>query len=496
MSRKLGAFNPASTATTIIGTLTTTDSFTRLVLNFNNNATDAGPNSVTVSGGSYTSTAKFGTHSLDGDVNFPVDTFDIDSSLWTLECFLYQTGRSSNNGTTQSVVSSWGGSDSARRYRINCDNGYVGLSSSPDGFNFYGNTSDSDQIPLNTWQHCAWTRNGTQIKIFRNGSLVATGSAGSINPVNTHFVGKSNNGNFNFNGYIDDLRILHGVNLYTSSYTVPTSELTKDILTGDQTIDTRSHSHVWNYQDIYKARRADSWPSNTFDTRISLYLPFDEDFRDLSSYGHTASSAGGASIQSSVKQHGAGSLLLNGTDQYVTIPNHASFQFGSGDFTIEAWVYQTATAGSDAADRHPIVSRMDGSTNRSFHVGIVESSGQQKLQFSYTTDGESGTSGQYTFDCDVTINAWHNVAIVREGSNLYGFLNGTSLSSSTAGAGAISSKTIFVGTSPLTIGHRGLSDQYFQGYIDDVRVTKGLAVYTTSYSVRTDPVGGSLTINP
>ena len=261
MSRKLGAFDPASTATTIIGTLTTTDSFTRLVLNFNNNATDAGPNSVTVSGGSYTSTAKFGTHSLDGDVNFPVDTFDIDSSLWTLECFLYQTGRSSNNGTTQSVVSSWGGSDSERRYRINCDNGYVGLSSSPDGFNFYGNTSDSGQIPLNTWQHCAWTRNGTQIKIFRNGSLVATGSAGSINPVNTHFVGKSNNGNFNFNGYIDDLRILHGVNLYTSSYTVPTSELTKDVLTGDQTIDTRSHSHVWNFSDVYKGRRAGTWPS-------------------------------------------------------------------------------------------------------------------------------------------------------------------------------------------------------------------------------------------
>jgi hypothetical protein len=263
MSRKLGAFDPASTASTTVTGFSTTDSFTRLVLNFNNNATDAGPNGVTVSdsGASYNSTAKFGTHSLSSDVNVPVGTFDIDSSLWTVECFLYQLGRGSNNGGPQSVVSSWGGSDSARRYRINCDSGYVGLSASPDGFNFYGNISDSGLIPLNTWQHCAWQRNGTVINIFRNGSIVATGSAGTIGAVNAHFVGKSNNGNFIFNGYIDDLRILHGINLYTSSYTVPTSEITKDIVATATVVDTRSHSHVWNYQDVYKARRAGTWPS-------------------------------------------------------------------------------------------------------------------------------------------------------------------------------------------------------------------------------------------
>tara|TARA_R100001198_G_C5234321_1_gene212703 strand:+ start:1004 stop:2572 length:1569 start_codon:yes stop_codon:yes gene_type:complete len=353
------------------------------------------------------------------------------------------------------------------------------------------------------WQHYALARESDDtLRMFYDGAVVLTTSFAftydNQATGGTPILFTDPNVTNNFKAYVRDLRIIKDACLYTTAFTVPNEPLTATndgliLATGE---DIRTHSHVWNYTDVYDARFADTWPSNTFDTRISLYLPFDEDFRDLSSYGHTASSAGGASIQSSIKQHGAGSLLLNGTDQYVTIPNHASFQFGSGDFTIEAWVYQTATAGSDAADRHPIVSRMDGSTNRSFHVGIVESSGQQKLQFSYTTDGESGTSGQYTFDCDVTINAWHNVAIVREGSNLYGFLNGTSLSSSTAGAGAISSKTIFVGTSPLTIGYRGLSDQYFQGYIDDVRVTKGLAVYTTSYSVRTDPVGGSLTINP
>ena len=492
MSRKLGAFDPASTASTTVIGFSTTDSFTRLVLNFNNSATDAGPNSVTVStgGGQYTSTAKFGTHSLDGDVNFPVGTFDIDSSLWTLECFLYQTGRSSNNGQAQSVVSSWGGSDSERRYRIHCDNGYVGFSASPDGFNFYGNIVDSGQIPLNTWQHCAWQRNGTVINIFRNGSIVATGSAGAINPVNAHVVGKSNNGNFNFNGYIDDLRILHGINLYTSSYTVPTSELTKDIVATSSVVDTRSHSHVWNYPDIYKARRADTWPSNTFDTRISLYLPFDEDFRDLSSYGHTASSAGGASIQSSIKQHGAGSLLLNGTDEYVTIPNHASFQFGSGDFTIEMWIYMTSNAGSDAGDRHALVARRDSDSNRSFHIGIQSDSGQQKLQFSHTTTGSGGT--QTNYDTDIQLNTWTNIAVVREGSSVLAFVDGTKNSSTHS----IGSDTIFAGTSPLTIGFRNESSQYFPGYIDDLRITKGLAVYTTSYSVRTDPVGGSLTINP
>ena len=520
MSRKFGAFNPASTATTLIvvsspdynsarflvANAPSTSSSVKYYHSFESTLTTIQFGGGTVSsnaGAAIATTAasvKIGTQSLDFPGNDPVTIVPASAgdfsltSAYTLELFFRREA-------TGGVWSTMLGSTNANSV------GWPFLSTRYDKFRAKDYLVGSTTISNNVWYHGALVRySDGSAALFLNGEKDATTSSLAEFVTDNFVLGAINvadSGDGNWNGQLDEIRFTREA-LYSTTFTVPTKALfvpgTDDL--SDQTTlttssDVRAHSHVWNYSDIYKARRADTWPSNTFDTRISLYLPFDEDFRDLSSYGHTASSAGGASIQSSIKQHGAGSLLLNGTDQYVTIPNHASFQFGSGDFTIEAWVYQTATAGSDAADRHPIVSRMDGSTNRSFHVGIVESSGQQKLQFSYTTDGESGTAGQYTFDCDVTINAWHNVAIVREGSNLYGFLNGTSLSSSTAGqGGAISSKTIFVGTSPLTIGYRGLSDQYFQGYIDDVRVTKGLAVYTTSYSVRTDPVGGSLTINP
>ena len=150
----------------------------------------------------------------------------------------------------------------------------------------------------------------------------------------------------------------------------------------------------------------------------------------------------------------------------------------------------TSNAGSSAGDRHALVARRDSDSNRSFHIGIQLDSGQQKLQFSHTTGGSGGT--QTNYDTDIQLNTWTNIAVVREGSSVLAFVDGTKNSSTHS----IGSDTIFAGTSPLTIGFRNESSQYFPGYIDDLRVTKGLAVYTTSYSVRTDPVGGSLTINP
>ena len=485
MSRKLGAFDPASTAGTSIISFSTTDSFTRLVLNFNNSAADAGPNGVTVStgGGQYTSTAKFGTHSLDGDVNFPVGTFDIDSSLWTLECFLYQTGRSSNNGQAQSVVSSWGGSDSERRYRIHCDNGYVGLSASPDGFNFYGNIVDSGQIPLNTWQHCAWQRNGTVINIFRNGSIVATGSAGAINPVNAHVVGKSNNGNFNFNGYIDDLRILHGINLYTSSYTVPTSELTKDIVATSSVVDTRSHSHVWNYPDIYKARRADSWPDLVYDTQIALYLPFNGSLTDFSSYGHTVSAVGDAAVTTSPFQLHA-SCAFDGNGDLLTVPHNNIFDFGGNDFTIEGFINPTTAAGVQG-----VYSQWGGTGSRSFKVVI---STNAKLEINGSKDGSTGTQVNQIASTGLELNTFSHFAVTREGSNFRIFINGVNRGTTTdSGALYNSSANIAIG------GNRAdQTTNTLHGNLEDFRVINGLALYTTAFEVPTRSINNTLTVNP
>ena len=213
----------------------------------------------------------------------------------------------------------------------------------------------------------------------------------------------------------------------------------------------------------------------------SLYLPFNVDFNDRSGNGHTGTGTGTAALSTDQSKFGGKSLKLDGNSDFVTYANSADFQFGADDFTIEAYVYQENAAGSDPADRHPIVSRADAQDERSFHFGIVSSGGQQRLQFSFTSDGSQAT--QYEFYGDVTVDNFHLVAVVRSGVDMLGFVNGTLLSSSVVGATSrIGSASIHVGTSDLEIGHRGLSNQFFDGFIDEVRIVKGTAVYTGNFT--------------
>ena len=391
-----------------------------------------------------TSVKKFGTGALylDGTedtISFPPTTIPSGVSAFTIEGWAYHLDSNacdifSNNGTQ---------TDSDRTFILHrrttnylevilYSGGSVYMISEPSG------------ISNNTWYHWAVTLSGGTLRLFKDGSLLGSTSSGNLDAsVNDfHFGARrlpmSDDYHQHMNGYLDDIRILKGTASYTSSFTPPSSALG----VGSST----------------------------------LYLPLDDDFENDALSSPTT-------ISTSVKKYGAGSLDLNGTDEFVSYSNSSAYDFGSGDFTIEAWVYQTAAAGSAAADRHPIVARMQAATDRSWHVGIVESSGAQALQFSFTTNGSSST--QYEFGGDVTINTWHHVAVVRNGSTVTCYLNGTALGTT----GNIGTSSIYAGYSNLTVGYRGLSGQYFQGYIDDLRIIKGYALYTSNFVAPTSAVG-------
>ena len=286
------------------------------------------------------------------------------------------------------------------------------------------------------WYHWAITLSGGTLRLFKDGTQIGSASVGTLDDCIDDFrIGargaeSETDDPQTSNAYFDDIRIINSAS-YTSNFTPPSSALG----VGSST----------------------------------LYLPFDTDFENDALSSPTT-------VSSTQAKFGGKSLSLNGTSQFVSFANNPEFQFGDGDFTIEAWVYQTAAAGSSPGDRHAIVARMSHALDRSFHFGIVADSGAQKLQFSFTSKGDNST--QYDFGVDVTINNWHHVAVVRSGSTVTGFLNGTALGTT----GNIGTSSIFVGHSPLTIGYRGLSEQYFQGFIDDLRIIKGTAVYTSDFT--------------
>ena len=381
------------------------------------------------------------------DGNFNFGTLDFTIEGWFR--FTEKTGPAR-------LIHGGNNSSSLAPFLFYLQNDSVYFYSSSDGSNWdiSNNKRIAENLSTDVWYHLAVTREGDTFRTFQNGTLKTTfTSSGSLMDVEDGAIaiGGRPTDLQSLNGYIDDLRIIRGHAKYTASFTAPTSAV---------------GLHSGN--------------------PVSLYLPFDSDVNDDSSHSHTVTASGSATISSTQAKFGGNSLSLNGTSQYLTVPNDSVFNFGSEDFTIEMWIYMTSNAGSNAEDRHALVARRASSSNRSFHVGIQLDGGQQKLQFSHSTSGSNGFQENYL--TNIQLNTWTHIAIVRSGPKVYAFVDGVK----NREEHDIGTHTIYAGTSDLTVGYRGESNQYFPGYIDDLRISKGVARYTKSFVPPNAAVGATL----
>jgi hypothetical protein len=160
-------------------------------------------------------------------------------------------------------------------------------------------------------------------------------------------------------------------------------------------------------------------------------------------------------------------MSFNGTTSYLTSPNNNALDFGSGDFTLEGWVYLSANQSSKIIVS---IGTLDGATRSvGFWIG-----GTQKLEGYFSADGSTWLS--YKIGTTTVVSGqWNHVAFVRSGTTFYLFLNGVSEGAQTGTPTTASSgKALLVG---------GQSGNYFlNGYIDDLRITKGYARYTANFT--------------
>jgi hypothetical protein len=164
-----------------------------------------------------------------------------------------------------------------------------------------------------------------------------------------------------------------------------------------------------------------------------------------------------------------GSALFNGSTQALSVPNNAAFAFGTGDFTVECWFYQTA-ATSPAAGLIGLYKLANG---RAWQMYV--SGGSIGVSITNNT-GLSGGS--------VSLNSWNHVAFVRNGANFYLYLNGIQVSTSTAGTIAASTDPLFIGAN----NDAASPTWFFNGYITNARIVKNVAVYTGNFTVPTAPL--------
>jgi len=180
---------------------------------------------------------------------------------------------------------------------------------------------------------------------------------------------------------------------------------------------------------------------------------------------------------------GGNAYSLNGTTGYLSLAGNSSWAVGTGDFTVEWFQYQTDSS----------------SFPRIFAIGsypstVIGCSIEGGVFYAWVPGANSfGTITSYK-------NSWQHFAIVRSGTNLRVYRNGSQIGTTRTNSTNInnSSTTLYLG-----VENGGNANTWFGGYITNFRWVKGLAVYTGNFTTPTsalsltadaNPFGGSNTV--
>jgi hypothetical protein len=176
---------------------------------------------------------------------------------------------------------------------------------------------------------------------------------------------------------------------------------------------------------------------------------------------------GNAQISTSVSKFGGGSMAFDGTGDYLVAPSSPNFTLGpsGANFTIEFWIYVNSVSGGNVF----MGTWQDNATNFSNRWCIFYH-GSAGITFT-NSGGSNGCSGG-------TLNTgqWYHIAIVRNGSTITFYKDGTSTGTQTTDQAYTTQDKLLVGA------QTGGSLTAMNGYIDDLRITKGYARYTSNFT--------------
>jgi len=353
----------------------------------------------------------------------------------TIECWIIWDGTYS---ATVRIIYATGGSGSTDQFGINSS---VGL--------FWGSITSGYYPPTNVWTHVAVSRSGSTIRFFGDGILQFTGTNGSSIGSNsaTAYIGFRGDGFHPWLGYISNLRIVKGTAVYTSNFTPSTSPLTAIANTSLLTCQSN--------------RFIDNSTNNFTITAVGDARP-----TQFNSFGNT--SLTGADAAYSLTNVG-GSIYFDGTGDYLT----ATTSFNtSTTWTIEGWCYFTSSANND--------------------VFICASSDRLYIQWLGTTFYLGDASVNNISFASKPINTWFHLAVVKNSSTYTVYFNGVVMGTSTT---ALITDTV----TTWQIGARTSQSIVARGYISNLRVIAGVALYTSAFAPPVAPLtsiaGSTLLLN-
>jgi len=373
--------------------------------------------------------------------------FDFGTGDFTIEGWFYLTGDSAVNPGGRrdaTIIGCWSDSNTNNVWNIFLigNGSTTGTGIVLDSFS--GGTESflvaTTTITKNVWTHFAVVKQSSNVVIYINGASVGTKAYSAAvnsggNALRVASLQQTGGGYYNyFPGYLSSTRIVKGTAVYTANFTPSTTPLTA--ISGT--------SILMNFTNagMYDA------------TTISNLTGF-----------------GTAQASTTQAKWSPTSAYFNGSASYLYAQPNTAFAFGTGDFTVECWVNfaSLSPGGSGAIVPFCQSDAIGSSTNNKWWFGYTAST----LRFA--THNAGGFSCTIPFS--PSTGTWYYVTVVRSSGTIYMFVGGTSGTVTTTGT-----------PSGYSLSQNGLSvggfstPAYLNGYIQDLRVTKGVARYTTTFT--------------
>jgi hypothetical protein len=192
---------------------------------------------------------------------------------------------------------------------------------------------------------------------------------------------------------------------------------------------------------------------------------------DNSKNNVTVTATNGAAISTAQSKFGGSSVLFDGTNDYLTTNTNANLALESENFTIEGWFYFIDGVNNSL---RPVLGNYSAYSSNSIYFGKHSSYGGKMALW---LGNYSSNAALLADPTALTNNQWIHFAIVRNGSNWTMYRDGVSVATATYSGVTSTTNFFYIGTSG--------DGYYFQGYIDDLRVTKGIARYTSNFTPST-----------
>ena len=371
-----------------------------------------------------------------------------------------------NTGTGAFTVEGWfkptsPGADGNSRFfyfggTINGANSF-GCSITTGGGIFRGpSTGDLNFTKSNTgWLHYAFVYDGTNKSVYCDGTRLST-TAASLNVTDSTDIKIGSHiadSRYNFDGYIDELRVSDIARYTGTSYSVPTTTFVND-------------------DDTILLLHMDGSNGSQF---------FDDD----NGVGRSAvgvKAIGNAQIDTAQYKFGGSSALFDGTGDLLQASTDASLTISSSeDFTIEGWIRPGSVSGVPGLLTDRASSGSLAGVNWDISIFNGSYLGTRTATLLFETGSGAGNIIIISNNNVFTTNTWYHFAVVRSSNVISLYVNGVDVTNSRAGT-----QSAGIGAGNLTIGGFPNGALMYSGHFDEIRWSN-TARYTSGFTAPTAP---------